>query len=349
MTLGQRIQQIRISAGLSQEAFGAKLGTTRQTVSKWELDQTIPEISKIVQMSKLFSVTTDSILVEGISTFDIPCEQFMCGVYKSNLLEIVETEKFAVVYYCTRDAGRFGVKLYKGMDRMKKLCAGCEYRKGEGVAYAYETESGSVCSNDEEVEGWLGEIYDSSQTKSLKRTETFFVNHGKRELPNVKEAGLKKCLSLWRMADSYQASPNRMNFLLCTGKTDYVFQIEPKDTNIYCGISYQIPFDLGMLGGNQFFRIRNYGDNSAPWCQFFSNLGYEHSDVEVPVEQCELGKCIRTTDGHILWGVKRYTDDVIVLQGCGDDEYFFRREDDRDEMFSPTPDRKTISEEGNQR
>ena len=48
MTLGQRIQQIRVTHGLSQEEFGEKLDTTRQTVSRWELDQSQPELAKIV-------------------------------------------------------------------------------------------------------------------------------------------------------------------------------------------------------------------------------------------------------------------------------------------------------------
>ena len=56
MTLGNRIQEIRIQAGLSQEAFGEKIGVTRQTVSKWELDQVYPEIEKIVLISKIFKV-----------------------------------------------------------------------------------------------------------------------------------------------------------------------------------------------------------------------------------------------------------------------------------------------------
>ena len=76
MTMGQRIQQIRLELGLSQEEFGEKLGTTRQTVSRWELDQSYPELAKIVLISKLFSVTTDSILKDGISTFDTETEVF---------------------------------------------------------------------------------------------------------------------------------------------------------------------------------------------------------------------------------------------------------------------------------
>ena len=38
MKLGNRIQEIRTQSGLSQEAFGERIGVTRQTVSKWELD-----------------------------------------------------------------------------------------------------------------------------------------------------------------------------------------------------------------------------------------------------------------------------------------------------------------------
>ena len=56
MTIGKRIMQIRMTAGLSQEEFGETLGTSRQTVSKWELDITVPEIEKIVKISKIFSV-----------------------------------------------------------------------------------------------------------------------------------------------------------------------------------------------------------------------------------------------------------------------------------------------------
>lgn len=340
MTLGQRILQIRSLAGLSQEEFGAKLGATRQTVSKWELDQTIPEIGRIVQISKLFSVTTGSLLVDGISTFDIPCKSFVCGVYKSGLREIVETEKFTLVYYCSPDHLRFGTKLYKGMGSTKRLYAACEYDKTKAhPVYVYETESGGVCSNDKAAEEWLSEVYDGSQTDSLKRTEVFYINHQKTSLPGVDTAGIKKCLELWRMSDFYQSTQVQMKFLLCTGRTEYVFQIMPEDTNIYCGISYNIPYDLGMMGGTQFFRIRNYQDNSQPWCRFYCNLGYEYQDVEVPIEESKLKECVRTKDGYLLWGVKRYTNDKIVLQGCEDDsEYSYYRNADRDEMFSLTPD-----------
>ena len=138
----------------------------------------------------------------------------------------------------------------------------------------------------------------------------------------------------WRMADSYSADADHLNFFLCTGKTEYIFSIRPQDTNIYCGASYNIVFDLGMFSGGQFFRIRNYKDNSENYCRFFCDFSYEFREIDIPTEECELGKCFTTSKG-LMWCVKRYTDDEIVLQGCGEDEYIYRRTDIRTEQFAP--------------
>ena len=56
MTVGQRIAQKRRELGLSQEELGERLGVSRQAIYKWEADQTLPEIEKLVNLSKLFSV-----------------------------------------------------------------------------------------------------------------------------------------------------------------------------------------------------------------------------------------------------------------------------------------------------
>lgn len=63
MGLGIRIQKLRIDNGLTQEQLAEMLSISRQSVSKWEMDQSLPEIDKIVMMSKLFSVRTDEILL----------------------------------------------------------------------------------------------------------------------------------------------------------------------------------------------------------------------------------------------------------------------------------------------
>lgn len=63
MGIGNRIQELRINNGLTQEQLAEKLEVSRQSVSKWEMEQSVPEIDKIVMMSKLFSVKTDDILL----------------------------------------------------------------------------------------------------------------------------------------------------------------------------------------------------------------------------------------------------------------------------------------------
>ena len=62
MTLGQRIQELRKGLGLSQEELGEKMGVSRQAISKWEGDQTIPELDKLISLSKLFGLTVGQLL-----------------------------------------------------------------------------------------------------------------------------------------------------------------------------------------------------------------------------------------------------------------------------------------------
>lgn len=64
MSIGNRIQELRINNGLTQEQLAEKLAVSRQSVSKWEMDQSMPETDKVVQMSRLFAVGTDQILLE---------------------------------------------------------------------------------------------------------------------------------------------------------------------------------------------------------------------------------------------------------------------------------------------
>lgn len=62
MTLGEKIQQLRKAAGISQEQLAEQLDVSRQSISKWELNDAVPEISKIIMLSELFSVSTDELL-----------------------------------------------------------------------------------------------------------------------------------------------------------------------------------------------------------------------------------------------------------------------------------------------
>ena len=62
MNMADRIQYLRKTKGLSQEELADKVGVSRQAVSKWESEQSTPDIEKIIIMSELFEVTTDYIL-----------------------------------------------------------------------------------------------------------------------------------------------------------------------------------------------------------------------------------------------------------------------------------------------
>ena len=62
MNMADRIQSLRKSKGFSQEELADKVGVSRQAVSKWESEQSTPDIEKIIILSELFEVTTDYIL-----------------------------------------------------------------------------------------------------------------------------------------------------------------------------------------------------------------------------------------------------------------------------------------------
>lgn len=66
MILAEKIMTLRKRAGWSQEELAAQLGVSRQSVSKWEGAQSVPDMQKVVQMSRLLGVTTDYLLKEEL-------------------------------------------------------------------------------------------------------------------------------------------------------------------------------------------------------------------------------------------------------------------------------------------
>lgn len=62
MTLAEKLLQLRKREGLSQEELAAQLHVSRQAVSRWELGTAMPDAPNLLQLSKLFGVTTDWLL-----------------------------------------------------------------------------------------------------------------------------------------------------------------------------------------------------------------------------------------------------------------------------------------------
>ena len=92
MTLGQRIAQKRKELGLSQEALGEQIGVSRQSIYKWEADSSLPEIEKIIMLSKLFSVSVGWLwgVAEASAPQDTPPQVNDSGELTDTQLKMVE-------------------------------------------------------------------------------------------------------------------------------------------------------------------------------------------------------------------------------------------------------------------
>ena len=74
MSFGQNMQFLRrTQSGMTQEELAEKLGVSRQTVSKWELDTAYPEISKVIELCSLFSCTMDQLIREDMTAAGEAC------------------------------------------------------------------------------------------------------------------------------------------------------------------------------------------------------------------------------------------------------------------------------------
>lgn len=80
MNIGDRIQYLRKQKGLSQEELADKIGVSRQAVSKWESQQSTPDLDKIIIISDLFDATTDYIL-KGIEPVPVTNRKSVKNLY----------------------------------------------------------------------------------------------------------------------------------------------------------------------------------------------------------------------------------------------------------------------------
>ncbi|AWB30829.1 helix-turn-helix domain-containing protein [Clostridium botulinum] len=71
MSLGEKLLYLRKKAGLSQEDVAEKLSVSRQTVSKWETNQTVPELNKAKLLSELYNVSYDYLISENYISGDV--------------------------------------------------------------------------------------------------------------------------------------------------------------------------------------------------------------------------------------------------------------------------------------
>lgn len=82
MGLGSSLYHARKKSGLSQEEVAGKLGVSRQTISKWELDETLPDIRQSKKLSVLYRLTLDELI-----DFDVEVKEI------EQMIETISEEK----------------------------------------------------------------------------------------------------------------------------------------------------------------------------------------------------------------------------------------------------------------
>ena len=95
MKLSDKITKLRKVNGWSQEDLAEKLSVSRQAISRWENGTALPDANNILQLSKLFNVTTDYLLNEDYSSDnDIPCVKEVHNIMDSQ--KILYEKRFLI-------------------------------------------------------------------------------------------------------------------------------------------------------------------------------------------------------------------------------------------------------------
>ena len=130
MILADKIILLRKKAGWSQEELAAQLNVTRQSVSKWEGAQSVPDMDKVVQMSRLFGVTTDYLLKDEIEE-PTPSEAADVSEGALRRVSMEEAARYIDMRRAAHGAGRISVRGFAGdID-----AAGCAQRNGGRARY----------------------------------------------------------------------------------------------------------------------------------------------------------------------------------------------------------------------
>ncbi len=123
MTLGNHLYNARKKSGLSQEDVAAKLGVSRQTISKWELDETLPDIRQAKRLAILYHLSLDELIDFDIDVKEI--ERVIENTSEETQKKIDWTKawskKYPVlgVYRQTVDVEKYGRELQKLLGQLK--------------------------------------------------------------------------------------------------------------------------------------------------------------------------------------------------------------------------------------
>lgn len=97
--LGERLLELRKDKRLSQEEVAEKLNVTRQTVSKWETDQSMPDFDKIVPLCELYGITPNELFIELKKKETLKNNEFVIDLEKIKNIKKAKGISISVVLY----------------------------------------------------------------------------------------------------------------------------------------------------------------------------------------------------------------------------------------------------------
>ena len=124
MSLGSNLSDARKKKGLSQEAVAEKLGVSRQTISKWETDETLPDIRQSKRLAVLYGLTLDELI-----EFDLEVREIQEAIDRtreevSDKIDWTKawSKKYPVLaqYQSRVDAAPYAAELERLLERLKR-------------------------------------------------------------------------------------------------------------------------------------------------------------------------------------------------------------------------------------
>lgn len=181
MNIGNEIIRLRKSMGLSQEELGEKIGVARQTISKWELNETSPDLKQACELSKIFKVSLDELVgndVKDILVNKISNTERLAGL----VLKILKwLGIFLIIYFILMIVGIIFYTTFNKRTNIKtyeEVSVNCHIND-QKYQIKMDRAGGFQCDNcSNEMRNNLTAKFNSSNLdNSLKEIENYFKNN----------------------------------------------------------------------------------------------------------------------------------------------------------------------------
>lgn len=183
MEIGNKIMELRKKMGLSQEELAEKIGVARQTISKWELGETSPDLKQAKELSKVFKVSLDELTDNDIK--DILVEKTSNTEKLAGL--ILKFIKFMIIFIIVLPLLLIGLRvLFKNIHeynsgRLMNVSIKCNlHDETYGYEFNYYETTGEI--KEAGGDGYLANIIDiekySDAYRALDVIDNYVKNNG---------------------------------------------------------------------------------------------------------------------------------------------------------------------------